>query len=186
MLRTPYFHDFVSRNVNFKGAWLWKGVNCEHTHGGTHLSSMPTPPMIRIKPFAAVKLHSAHIQLTTGAVITAKPNNEIPHRTPLSCEPPGCDPPSPPHVGPPQIPLLNHTRCQGPLPDPAARPPQSDRAVGPAQPDPALNAIEPQTPATVRPPAVGPCYQNFHSRALLSVVRPAVYASTHWVPRVQN
>ena len=68
MLCTPYFHDFVSRNVNFKGAWLWKGVNCEHTHGGTHLSSMPTPPMIRIKPFAAVKLHSAHIQLTIDCI----------------------------------------------------------------------------------------------------------------------
>ena len=50
MLCAPYFYDFVSRNVNFKGAWLGRGTNDKHKHGAPHLSSMPTPPMTYTKP----------------------------------------------------------------------------------------------------------------------------------------
>ena len=68
MLCAPYCYDFASRNVNFKGAWLWKGVNCEHTHGETHLSSISTPPMTCIESFAAVNFRSAENQLTIDCI----------------------------------------------------------------------------------------------------------------------
>ena len=71
MLCEPSLYDFVSRNVNFKGAWVWTGVNCEHKHGAKHMGSIASSLMTYNKPLCGCEAWFCSILLTTSWPSTA-------------------------------------------------------------------------------------------------------------------